>query len=287
MIDLSENELARAWLQSVMAEPTSALPYGAKIVAWCLADLADEFGETVVTVDEIGDRIGSPVDRSVRRNLAELRDGGWLVVEDRRHLREGSRYALARNGVPIDSRMNVPLEMRDAWEESMKRFGAPRGIHRDWLDDPDVASCSNAARLVSMGLMLRCRARDLVFVGGIERLASLVVFEAEKTRAAVAELEAAGQVRTTDEGIVLTGLRRFVRTHVQTPRKLRLQVFERDGYVCTYCGADVRGKGKAHADHVVPNSRGGTTDLDNLVTACAPCNLRKHARTPEQWRAAR
>jgi 5-methylcytosine-specific restriction endonuclease McrA len=33
-------------------------------------------------------------------------------------------------------------------------------------------------------------------------------------------------------------------------------------------------------DHVVPRSRGGRSSWDNVVTSCAPCNLRKGDRLP-------
>lgn len=66
-------------------------------------------------------------------------------------------------------------------------------------------------------------------------------------------------------------------------RLLRAEVFERDDYTCTYCGT--RG-GVLNCDHVIPISRGGSNELDNLTTACAPCNRSKRAKTPEEWRGA-
>jgi 5-methylcytosine-specific restriction endonuclease McrA len=45
---------------------------------------------------------------------------------------------------------------------------------------------------------------------------------------------------------------------------VRSIVLERDGYACTYCGADKQLEG----DHVVPLSRGGSNALVNLATAC-------------------
>jgi hypothetical protein len=62
------------------------------------------------------------------------------------------------------------------------------------------------------------------------------------------------------------------------------QVYERDGRVCAYCG-DV--DGPHQIDHVLPLSRGGTNDLDNLQVACKPCNTSKGDRTVEEWRAAK
>lgn len=58
-----------------------------------------------------------------------------------------------------------------------------------------------------------------------------------------------------------------------TPRT-RYEVFERDGYTCQYCGAKASDV-ELHVDHIVPVSKGGGNGLDNLVTACATCNLGK------------
>ena len=35
-------------------------------------------------------------------------------------------------------------------------------------------------------------------------------------------------------------------------------------------------------DHVVPRSRGGDSVWENVVTSCAPCNLRKGNRLPHE-----
>ena len=67
-------------------------------------------------------------------------------------------------------------------------------------------------------------------------------------------------------------------------RERRLAVFERDGWRCTYCRADVREA--AHCDHVVPRSRGRGSEMANLTTACAACNIAKSDRTPAEWRAS-
>jgi 5-methylcytosine-specific restriction endonuclease McrA len=47
---------------------------------------------------------------------------------------------------------------------------------------------------------------------------------------------------------------------------------------CIYCGSfkDLT------IDHVIPTSRGGGNTWDNMVCACAPCNVRKGDRTPEE-----
>ena len=55
-------------------------------------------------------------------------------------------------------------------------------------------------------------------------------------------------------------------------------MFARDGYECQYCGA----ASHLTMDHVIPRSRGGGSSWDNVVTSCAPCNLRKGNRLPHE-----
>ncbi|HLV99402.1 MAG TPA: HNH endonuclease [Ktedonobacterales bacterium] len=64
---------------------------------------------------------------------------------------------------------------------------------------------------------------------------------------------------------------------------LRQRVLERDDYTCVYCG---RRGGTLTLDHVLPVSRGGTSELGNLVTACVTCNSAKGTKTPQEWLAA-
>lgn len=56
---------------------------------------------------------------------------------------------------------------------------------------------------------------------------------------------------------------------------LRFDVFKRDGFRCRYCGRSVDDGVILHADHVIPQSKGGPTTLENLVTACFECNIGK------------
>jgi 5-methylcytosine-specific restriction endonuclease McrA len=66
-------------------------------------------------------------------------------------------------------------------------------------------------------------------------------------------------------------------------RKLRLQVFARDGRACYRCGAYANS-----VDHVLPVALGGTHALSNLRPACSRCNSstgaslgnRMYPRTP-------
>ncbi len=65
-------------------------------------------------------------------------------------------------------------------------------------------------------------------------------------------------------------------SHERRPAFTRFNVFLRDKFSCQYCGA----KSDLTFDHIVPRSLGGKTTWQNVVTACAPCNLRKANKLP-------
>lgn len=54
-------------------------------------------------------------------------------------------------------------------------------------------------------------------------------------------------------------------------KKIKQQVFERDGYKCKECGA-VLEPSLAEIHHILPISKGGTNELSNLTTLCRNCN---------------
>lgn len=56
--------------------------------------------------------------------------------------------------------------------------------------------------------------------------------------------------------------------------RTRFEILKRDGFRCRYCGSTPLA-GPLHVDHVVPSSKGGTDDPENLLTACSTCNLGK------------
>jgi 5-methylcytosine-specific restriction endonuclease McrA len=59
-----------------------------------------------------------------------------------------------------------------------------------------------------------------------------------------------------------------------------LAIWERAGFRCEYCGTDLLRSVddyffNAQLDHIVPESRGGKTEPENLALACKTCNFLK------------
>lgn len=66
------------------------------------------------------------------------------------------------------------------------------------------------------------------------------------------------------------------------PKNIRRIVLERDGYHCVYCDEDLTNE-EIHLDHVIPESRGGPTTIDNLQVTCRKCNLAKGVLSEEEF----
>src|SRR6266496_5999399 len=60
---------------------------------------------------------------------------------------------------------------------------------------------------------------------------------------------------------------------------LRQAVISRAGNRCEYCRISQSAQEALfHIDHIVPQSAGGPTAMENLALACVTCSLRKAAR---------
>lgn len=60
-------------------------------------------------------------------------------------------------------------------------------------------------------------------------------------------------------------------------KKLRFEIFKRDGFTCQYCGRTPPNV-ILEVDHITPVVNGGTNDEMNLITACFDCNRGKGKR---------
>ena len=61
---------------------------------------------------------------------------------------------------------------------------------------------------------------------------------------------------------------------------LKYTVFERDNYTCSYCSTI---EGPFECDHIIPFSKGGSDNLNNLTTACRRCNRQKKDKSVEEF----
>lgn len=62
-------------------------------------------------------------------------------------------------------------------------------------------------------------------------------------------------------------------------KTMLISVMLKSGSACVACGSDQA----LHVDHIVPHSRGGSNDIENLQMLCARCNLAKGAKTMQEW----
>jgi 5-methylcytosine-specific restriction endonuclease McrA len=74
---------------------------------------------------------------------------------------------------------------------------------------------------------------------------------------------------------------RYNRIPKHSVRLTRKAIYERDGYLCCYCGQELA---PTHLtlDHVVPLSKGGQKTWENLVTCCESCNFKKGDKSLKQ-----
>lgn len=60
---------------------------------------------------------------------------------------------------------------------------------------------------------------------------------------------------------------------------VRFQILKRDNYRCQMCGITAKDGATLEIDHIIPVSKGGTNDEDNLQVLCRDCNAGKS----DQW----
>ena len=57
----------------------------------------------------------------------------------------------------------------------------------------------------------------------------------------------------------------------------RVDVLRRDNYRCVFCGVSAK-KAELQIDHIIPFSKSGSNEMDNLQTLCIDCNRGKGNR---------
>ena len=74
-------------------------------------------------------------------------------------------------------------------------------------------------------------------------------------------------------------LRYYVKVPFREVALTRKNLLLRDNNTCQYC--NYRGKDLS-IDHVIPRSRGGNDNWENVTTACLRCNIQKGNKTPDE-----
>lgn len=86
-------------------------------------------------------------------------------------------------------------------------------------------------------------------------------------------------------------IKKFLFEAPRLSREGALKVYRRDQFKCQYCGLDGLHSFEnwlvLTVDHVHPHARGGGRHMENLVTACQPCNVIKGRREYASLEAAR
>jgi len=76
-------------------------------------------------------------------------------------------------------------------------------------------------------------------------------------------------------------LSKFSKVPLKRPKLTKKSIWKRDNFTCQYTGKKIK-EDEGNIDHVLPKSKGGSSDWTNLVLACKDVNQRKGDKTPEQ-----
>jgi 5-methylcytosine-specific restriction endonuclease McrA len=155
------------------------------------------------------------------------------------------------------------------------------------LADPEVAHAAGGLRRDHARRVHGSTGRVLVLNASYEPINVCTV-----RRATVLLLKSRAELLERGEGVLhserldldrpcVIRLMRYVRIPRDVHRRkiTRKAVLARDAYTCQYCGREATG---LTVDHVIPRSRGGQSDWENIVASCAPCNRKKGNRLPRE-----
>lgn len=150
------------------------------------------------------------------------------------------------------------------------------------MQSTTAPTCHPQRKHVGRGLCKSCYERWRIGRG--DQLARKRVAEREwrranaaRKRAQVLAWRAVNGERVRATSLASKHRRRAFCRAADAPTADQLAAILRDP--CLYCGDPAE-----HVDHFIPLARGGTHTLDNLVPACAACNLSKGAKLPDlEW----
>lgn len=183
----------------------------------------------------------------------------------------------------------------------------PLGIDREYLRRP-IPDIADAARLLDAAVTMHLMGRRNV-AEQLIRLADMPVLR-DYTESLWGAKSPYVQFRAVADAPAHSVNARDSKERMPTPSE-KASLFGRDGYHCRFCSIPVIRKeirerirkvypdalrwgaknAEQHAafqlmwatyDHVLPHSRGGTSDLDNTIIVCQPCNCARWHYTLEE-----
>lgn len=111
-----------------------------------------------------------------------------------------------------------------------------------------------------------CSSRRAICLYFLEKVDILINYE-EEVHSPSITLRIPSVIKLTD----------YVRHNSMELILSRKNIFHRDNYTCQYCGSK---SAPLTIDHIIPKEHGGRDLWENLVSACAACNIIKGNRTP-------
>jgi hypothetical protein len=117
-------------------------------------------------------------------------------------------------------------------------------------------------------ILKRLEDKGCIKVGDTNRDGTLYIVSLPKDIPLVDEKIASSSIQDTEED------------YFNDPEKRR-EIFERDKWICQYCGEKVTPE-NATLDHFIPQSKGGKHTKENLRTCCLICNAIKSGKTHEE-----
>lgn len=150
-------------------------------------------------------------------------------------------------------------------------------LRTSMLNNPKYGILSDGAYILFLNMLVYSSIKDTNgYIGKIRyetwpRKSSLIDLCNQVTElqdSGVIRLDTQGDIWIAELGEIATIGQDFSRKSLSDSE--RNYIHHRDNYKCVYCGEPSQ-----HVDHVIPVSKGGTNDLDNLVAACSTCNLAK------------
>ena len=120
--------------------------------------------------------------------------------------------------------------------------------------------------------------RPVDIIDAVEALVLCLVGKAHSVESYSEEIHSVSESFKLPAVIVL---KRYVKFQFTSMVCNRANVLWRDKNQCQYCGKKYEGS-ELTLDHVIPKSREGTNQWNNIVAACKKCNQRKGNKTPSE-----